>query len=391
MFCKRCGESLPDGLQFCTKCGAPTSDNNQAQPTPKHDVTHEPPSYPSVEPTPSAPPKPTPPRRFLAPLLICLASLAVIVCVGLIGYLNNWFGLFPSSSAGSSQPGISDTTGGGASSGSVDGVAPKSSLNDYTWDELSLISQRLASSYGQVEAIQIAYEYGLCGPNGELSGMTSKEIVLSNGTVCHARIIGFNHDRKSDGGLAGMTFLFDEVVATAPWNQSGFNDGGWQSSSARSWLSLTFFDTLPDDLKSTICSVEKLSNNSGGVDTGELTPSIVTTTSDKIWLLSHVELAGDDPEDVHWAVSHYHGQYTWCNDITSQEGTQYALFQEVDTQGFSPNGILVREYEGTPWKWWMRSANPHISFDTLAVAENGALNDDVGSIEAQGMVPAFCI
>lgn len=31
MFCLNCGEQLPDGTQFCTKCGAPV--RSQPQPT----------------------------------------------------------------------------------------------------------------------------------------------------------------------------------------------------------------------------------------------------------------------------------------------------------------------------------------------------------------------
>lgn len=33
MFCLNCGEQLPDGTQFCTKCGAPVASQSQPMPS----------------------------------------------------------------------------------------------------------------------------------------------------------------------------------------------------------------------------------------------------------------------------------------------------------------------------------------------------------------------
>lgn len=276
-------------------------------------------------------------------------------------------------------------------SGDEGDIPIRESLEFYTWGELSQISKKISQAAGIQGAISIAHKYNLCGPNGELSTMPAKVVELSNGTQLHVRIIGFNHDRLTNGGTAGISFVFDEAVTKYAWKQTGFNDGGWQASSVRSWLSMTFFEALPKDLSDVILTVDKPSNNYGGVDEGTIGASVVTASSDKLWLLSYVEMAGSAYENAHWSAEHYGAEFEWCNDVTNAEGSQYALFSEIGTAGFSPNQMLERSFEGVPTRWWTRTSNPHFSNVTLSVAESGSLDDDAGSIESLGVVPGFCI
>lgn len=388
-FCTSCGRQIEDGLQYCTFCGAYLSNTTPApQPTP--------------QPVPQR-------RRHVGAIVATILVVTALVTAGVVGYFNDWYGIpdliekAQGGNPGGSDPdgddgqgseaGIGDAPGGEATPATgTGGIVIRPSVDSYSWDELSQISRQISTATSSSEAMRVASEYNLCGPNGELSSMPSKSITLSNGTQLHARIIGFNHDDRSDGsGKAGLTFLFDEAVALSPWNSSGLNDGGWQASTIRSWLSMTFLDTLPDDLASGILEVNKASNNVGGVDSGTLGTDVVGVTADKLWVPSHIELAGNDPEDTRWPEWRSGSEYYWCNDIISSEGSCYSLFEELATNGSTSNDVLIRRYEGTAQKWWMRSTNPHFSFVTLTVSETGALDGDVGSIESLGIVPGFCV
>ena len=68
-------------------------------------------------------------------------------------------------------------------------------------------------------------------------------------------------------------------------NYRAYNTGGWLMSDMRSWLNEDVYEALPEDLKSLIRPVEKIS------DTGFYYPSLKTTI-DKLWLPSDEELNG---------------------------------------------------------------------------------------------------
>lgn len=87
-------------------------------------------------------------------------------------------------------------------------------LNDYSWDEISQISQLISKKGDQNGAIEVAKKYHLCTSDGKLDGTQTKHVTLSGGTQAKVMIMGFNYDDKSDGsGKAGITFIFTDDVA----------------------------------------------------------------------------------------------------------------------------------------------------------------------------------
>ena len=385
MFCTNCGNRIDENMKFCTTCGAPVeADTAQKHADPSHDVRLE--ALPQTQ-----------KKHVSKGVVVAIVALFVCVIIG-GGILTCWYGLpelltrtsTPEGSPEQVEP-VQDNQPSSVQEEQVSRIPVRESVDAYSWDELSQISSMLSEATSNSEAISIACTYNLCEPSGELANMPPKTIRLSNGTELHARIVGFNHDQREDGGTAGITFLFDEAVALQSWSQSGFNDGGWQASSVRSWLSMTFYDSLPTELKQAIKTVEKLTNNTGGVDSGVLSPDVVNATSDKLWLPSYAELAGTGENSIHWPISQYGTQFVWCDDIVAVEGNQYALFSEVDINSHTSNDTLVRTYEGTVREWWLRTPNPHISNDSLLVDVNGCLDNDAGPIEVQGVVPGFCV
>ena len=117
-------------------------------------------------------------------------------------------------------------------------LTAKDSVNDYSWDELKVLSNAIATASSNDDALQIAEDYHLCTEAGNLDGTQTKDITLSNGKTVQAQIIGFRHDPKSDGSsLSGITFLLCSPLTTLSANASGTTTGGWAQSDVRAWLS----------------------------------------------------------------------------------------------------------------------------------------------------------
>ena len=152
-----------------------------------------------------------------------------------------------------------ETEGQGAETAQT--LEPKA-FSDYSWDELSQISARIATAATDDEGLAIAQEYNLADAAGVPVNET-REVVLDDNTLAYARIVGFRHDQRADGsGVAGMTLMVS-MLSEQPMETSNTNRGGWESSSLRAWLASDGMALLPDDLATHIVSVSKATNNVG--------------------------------------------------------------------------------------------------------------------------------
>ena len=251
----------------------------------------------------------------------------------------------------------------------------KSCLNDYSWEEIAQISKLISKKGDQNGAIGIAKKYHLCTADGKLDGTQTKDVTLSDGTQTKVMIMGFNHDDKSDGsGKAGITFIFaDDIAKKNMFERADLDnlfqkiqdDGSanisWENASLRSWLSDSFSNELPSDLREQIVSVDKAdavmpwvsftidSYYGGGIgaelnDDPDLTTTSTTiTTSDKLWVPSFVELA---------PLSDYL-MSNWTYLL--QEGSQYQLFNDAGVTADTPNRILGTYDSQDGGGWWLRS------------------------------------
>ena len=128
--------------------------------------------------------------------------------------------------------------------------------------------------------------------------------VAANSTLS-AYIIGFNHNSEIEG--EGITFLFgknsndtDICFGDSGYNSystsgnylnmnnSNTNTGGWESSKMRTTTCPLFLQALPSEWQNIIVETTKYTNNTGGT----ATESSITTTNDKIFLLSEYEVLG---------------------------------------------------------------------------------------------------
>lgn len=61
-----------------------------------------------------------------------------------------------------------------------------------------------------------------------------RNVELKNGAQVQFRIIGFNHDKTSDGSLAPISWeMVDCLPNTYPWNRRDTNEGSWEATQIR--------------------------------------------------------------------------------------------------------------------------------------------------------------
>lgn len=169
-----------------------------------------------------------------------------------------------------------------------------------------------------------------------------KTITLSTGEKITLVILGFFHDTyygPYDKDTSDtITFGMKNCLATRyQMNASNTNVGGWESSKMRTSVMPTLLSQLPADLQSVIKSVYK-KTSAGNKST------TITTTNDKLFLLSEVEVNGTTATTY------------------ADEGEQYAYFKrnggyvQYGKRGYYPNGIkALSNGDGGPHLWWLRS------------------------------------
>lgn len=260
------------------------------------------------------------------------------------------------------------------------GVTVKDSTEDYTWEELSKISEEIAKAPDENSAVEVAKKYNLTTEDGKLDGNQTKSVTLANGMQTSVQIAGFAHDEKTDGGKAGITFIFKDIIGEHCMNSSYTNSGGWEKSQMRSYLNSEGLNLLPSDLKQVVISVNKLTNNVG--ETQSI--SSITSTSDQLWLFSSIELYGaSDP---------FGGSDAAYNDVLDAEGAEYKLFRDMSVNSTGSDiDDYVKNYRGQSDYWWMRSPCPRDS-RFMCVASVGYFDySGTGAGVSNGICPGFCI
>ena len=210
-------------------------------------------------------------------------------------------------------------------------------LNDTTWENINMVSK-----------LGMAKQFWSVGDTKTIS---------VNGTNYEFQIIGFNHDNKTAGGKAGITFqMVDCLSTTYNMNSSNTNNGGWKNSAMRSRMS-TFLSQLPSDLQSVIKAVNKL------VSVGNNT-STIETVSDKLFLLSEVEIFGSTT-------------YSFAG-----EGSQYDWYKAGNTK--------VKKVNGSANYWWERS--PYSGNTThFCNVGSGGYADYYDASYSNGVSFGFCV
>lgn len=344
MFCSQCGNKIKDNTAFCPLCGkeikAATKDSF------KEDKLLQK-QFGGIE-----------KKRAMRVVALVAVIVTVVVC-----------GI-----------GISTSFGGKTLS-----VEVEENVDDYTWSELSTISDEISAAQTDDEAIEIAKHYNLVNTNGTLDGTQRKNVVLNDRGVSIAtsvQIAGFNHDEKTDGsGKAGISFIFTDAINFDAMSFRPSNEGGWEQSHAREWLQEEGFGMLPDDLQTAIVSVNKATNNVGY--TQEI--ASVTRTSDSLWLFSFAEVCDEDDLEQ--------GLPDWLTSIYQAEGSQYKLFKDCAVEKESSNEILIKSYlsNGGTNSWALRTPDATYADSYYYVEFDGCPGACSFSSQGYGYVPGFCV
>lgn len=192
-----------------------------------------------------------------------------------------------------------------------------------------------------------------------------KEVELATGEKIVLEIADFNHDilASDTEKTAGITLVMKDCLMTDyAMNLTDTNRGGWADSKMRTvYIREYLYDVLPEDLKAVIKQVIKKTS------AGNLSHRIVTTVDD-VWLLSDIELTGDDE----------------LSEPNSEEGIGYPIY------GGMQNIIKHRGPGGEAVSYFVRSPGLYDNKCFDCVLADGWIKFENASTPL-GMVAGLCI
>ncbi len=222
------------------------------------------------------------------------------------------------------------------------------SFSSDSWEVINVVAQQgFASAY---------YSVG-----------DSKNITMTTSEVITVVILGFNHDDLKAGGKAKMTIGMTQLLATRyPMNATATNAGGWHSSVMRTNTMATLLSQLPADLQAAIKQVNKKA--SAGSQS-----SSITTSADKLWLFSEVEVDNT------------------TTAVYVNEGVQYDYWKTIKDGTVNANRIkYLSNGSDSAAYWYLRSAATVNSSYFHSVASSGGIIMNSADVP-RGVSFAFCI
>ena len=239
-----------------------------------------------------------------------------------------------------------------------DGSTPWKALPFFATTDLSFSK----ASWGQIAALSeggSASKYFSVGDEKTIELTTGEEITLV--------ILGFNHDDLASGGKAGITIGMKNLLATRyAMNSSNTNAGGWDQSKMRTETMQTLLAQLPSDLRNSIKQVNKKATAGGASTT-------ITTSSDKLFLFSEVEIDGTTTAGY------------------ADEGEQYEYWKTIKDGTVAADRIkYLSNGGGSASNWWLRS--PHVSVSTSfrCISSTGIVSNNIAS-STYGVSFGFCV
>lgn len=150
-----------------------------------------------------------------------------------------------------------------------------------------------------------------------------------------------------------VALAFKDLPELYKMNDEATNRGGWEACKMRRHLNGDFLELLPDDLQAVIIP-RTIKQRMG---------DRIVTTMDKLWLMSHTEIFGQE----------------WQPDV-----------DDVQFDWFKEKAHRVKFFNGEPYPWWERS--PYYNFATYfcSVFTSGSANRYYAYC-SYGVAPAFIL
>lgn len=178
-----------------------------------------------------------------------------------------------------------------------------------------------------------------------------------NGRSYRVDIIGKNHDAYLNGTAAPLTFqLHDCYEQEYNMNSTQTNSGGWVNCQMRTTRLPAILALMPEEVQSGIRAVNKRTSNGG-------TSSAITAATDKLFLLSEIEIFGSNENSL------------------LGEGAQYDYYKAGNSK--------VKKQNNSAVDWWERSPKSYNSERFCKVSIAGT-SDYFRANYSFGVSFAFC-
>ena len=207
-------------------------------------------------------------------------------------------------------------------------------------------------------------------------------------TVYDVRIIGLNHDDKSDGsGKAGITFQFVDCL-----NDKGlYTDDaslvveGWGKSLLRKKMNEgEIFEQVPKQLASRMECVSKK----------YLSRSMVASVSDdRLFVPAYREVASN-ADDI---PEQYTFRAAWAAlAVESRDGEAYPFYRALGLGSSEGNLSASKKANGAAVEWWFRTIDLRTGYSgwqqyVMACSGKGAPTASSSCLVSYGIAPCFCL
>lgn len=172
---------------------------------------------------------------------------------------------------------------------------------------------------------------------------------------------------------AGSGVQNTEIGSMNNWTSSswtpGSNTTGWTNCARRAWCNNGFYNALPNYIKNLIKPVDKLTKDGGYLTT-------ITTTSDKVFLLSAVEVTDYNIFSI------------------EGEGLRYAYYNASEPSILAKMPLTYTSYISS--KWWLRSPTYQSTESFCIITTSGTIGSEFANGDqiidwSPAFAPAFCL
>ena len=226
-------------------------------------------------------------------------------------------------------------------------VAAKSFADD-SWDTIS----------SAVKSGTYPYQVGDT-KTVDMGSLGTHTVRVANTTACT--------NGETSETACGFVVEFADIISEQKMNSTDTNVGGWPASAMRTYVNTTVYNALPSDLQNVIATTTVVSGH--GSTSGEAN----FTSRDKLYLLSAKEVGNGGTD----------------RDTAEAETRQLDYYKSngVTTSNYSG---AIKQYNGSNYYWWLRSAYSANTNTFLRVGSRGGWGNDY-AINANGVAPAFRI